>query len=148
MGRAAGLGLCVGTAISRNVVCQDLNASCYKPCPLFHLSLIPSNRVSPIPSVIPTKPDPSGPSRKHLTTVGVLDVKLELSFPTVETVSPGRSAQCRNVPAQGIDNAVKCSQSSYTSNVVLLSLCGPNWGFSLTPRFWVFHNVVLSVDSF
>lgn len=68
---------------------HNLDAGCYKSYPLFHLYLIPHGQVSQIPSAIPVRPDPSGPSRKHLETLEELDLNLKLSFPTGETISPG-----------------------------------------------------------
>lgn len=101
--------LYLGTAVSRNVVRHNLNTGCCKPYPLFHLYLIPNCQVSQIPSVIPVRPDLSGPFRKHLATLEELNLNLELSFLTGKTISPGVPSQCGTVPAWRTGNAVRCS---------------------------------------
>lgn len=49
--------------------------------------------------------------------MGLLNVNLELSFPTIETIGLERPSQCGNVPAQKV-----LTQSSIASSLTLLML--------------------------
>ena len=92
------------------------------PGSLLCLYLIPSGQAPWIPPVIPVRQDPSGPPRKRAATREELDVHLRLSCSQWRNIRPwGPSWYCVVFASQKAMWS-DCSSSSYSSNLVLLSL--------------------------
>ena len=121
------------------------------PLLLLHLYLIPSGRGPQISPCDPHEERPKWASWEVSEMLGKLEVHLGLSF------SPWGNHRPRGGPLGAVLRWPRGGATSskwnfsYPSNVVLLHLCGPGWGLSLTsclhPGFWDFHSGVSSLDS-
>ena len=123
---AAVWDLCLGTAINRNIVHQDLRTGCSKPCsPFPSLSGLQHWRseVSPNDPIKWELNKLNKPPRKHHPVLGMLDDHPGFSFTNWRNCGPMKGFLLWLLTAlwQG-----QCSQSGcYPSNTVLFSLCGP-----------------------
>ena len=103
--------------------------------------LIPDGGALPLPQVISLRQDPNRPPWKHVPQCGKAGCPFGvLLLPARETrleVGMGGSSGSA-MPAWGRNNVVRLQLLLLPLNVVLLSLCGPDGCFSLTPTSYDF----------